>query len=140
MSSRPVILVGIDASTTSHRALVWALAEAERIDGVVEVVTTYDASRGLGSRELARAMQESVLAEVVGPGSVDSVSRLVLPGSAVDVLALMSGHADLLVLGRHSVAGLRHSAVTSTAEQVARLADCPVTIVPGAPLLTSLAG
>jgi nucleotide-binding universal stress UspA family protein len=140
MNIRPVIVVGVDDSTTSRRALAWALVEAERMGGVVEVVTTYDASRGLLAQELAHTMQGSIIDEVLAEGPVVNVSSVVLPGSAVDWLTLMSGHAQLLVLGGHSVAGLRHSAEASTAEQVARLAECPVTIVPGPPVLTSQAG
>ena len=140
MNIRPVIIVGVDDSTTSRRALTWALTEAERLGGVVEVVTTYDATGGLRAQELAHTMQGSLIDEVLAQGPVVNVSRLVLPGRAVDWLTLMSGHAHLLVLGGHSVAGLRHSAEASTAEQVSRLAECPVTIVPGPPVLTSQAG
>ena len=54
-----------------------------------------------------------------------------MEGDPVDVLTLLSGHAYVLVLGRHSTVGLRHSAESSTAERVAQLSECPVTMVSG---------
>ena len=137
-TTRPVVVVGVDDSATSRRALVWALAVARRLGAVVEAVTTYETSGGETTRELARTLQESVIGEVLGEAADGALTRHLLPGNPVDVLALMSGQAYLLVLGRHSTAGLRHSADSSTAEQVARLADCPVVIVPGAPTLPGL--
>jgi nucleotide-binding universal stress UspA family protein len=137
MTIRPVIIVGVDDSATSRRALVWALAEAERLGAVVEAVTTYDAAGGEAARELARSRQQWLLEEALADVSVDTVSSTVLPGNAVDVLALRSRNAYLLVLGGHSTAGLRHSGASSTAEQVARLAECPVAIVPAPPVLAS---
>jgi nucleotide-binding universal stress UspA family protein len=137
MTIRPVIIVGVDDSASSRRALAWALAEAERLGAVVEAVTTYDAAGGEAARELARSGQRSLLDEALGGVSVDTVSRHVLPGKPVDVLALRSRDAYLLVLGGHNTAGLRHSGASSTAEQVARLAECPVAIVPAPAVLAS---
>ena len=136
MTIRPVIIVGVDDSATSRRALVWACAEDERLGGVVEAVTTYDAYGGEAARELARSQQQRVVDQAVGEVPAERVSRHVLPGKAVDVLTLRSRHAYLLVLGGQSTAGLRHSAQSSTAEHVVRLAECPVAIVPPPPVLT----
>jgi nucleotide-binding universal stress UspA family protein len=137
MTMRPVIIVGVDDSATSRRALAWALAEAARLGAVVEAVTTYDAAGGEAAREVACSRQQSVIDEVIGEVPADVVPRHVLPGKPVDVLTLRSRDAYLLVLGGHSTAGLRHSGASSTAEQVARLAECPVVIVPAPPVLAS---
>ena len=137
MTDRPVIIVGVDDSPTSRRALAWALADAQRLGAAVEAVTTYHESEGEPARERAQAVQDSLVAEAVGslPDPAPPVASLVMEGDPVNVLTLLSGHAYLLVMGRHSTVGLRHSAESSTAEQVARLAECPVTIVPGSPVL-----
>ena len=116
--------------------MAWAWAEAGRLGAVVEAVTTYDAVGGEASQELARSRQQSVIDEVLGEVPADVVSRHVLPGNPVDVLTLRSRDAYLLVLGGHSTSGLRHSGGSATAEQVARLSECPVAIVPAPPVLT----
>jgi nucleotide-binding universal stress UspA family protein len=135
MNDRPVIIVGVDDSPTSRSALSWALIDARRLSAAVEAVTTYPAAEGEAARERAQAVQDSLVAEAVGrlADPVPPVASLVMAGDPVDVLTLLSGHAYVLVMGRHSTVGLRHSAESSTAERVARLAECPVTIVPGSP-------
>jgi nucleotide-binding universal stress UspA family protein len=137
MTERPVIIVGVDDSPTSRRALSWALADAQRLEAAVEAVTTYHDADGESARERAQEVQDALVAEAVASltDPAPPVASLVMEGDPVDVLTLLSGHAYVLVMGRHSTVGLRHSADSSTAERVARLAECPVTIVPGSPLL-----
>ena len=135
MNDRPVIIVGVDDSPTSRSALGWALTDAQRLGAAIEAVTTYPAAEGETAREQAQAVQDSIVAQAVQrlAEPVPPVASLVMAGDPVNVLTLLSGHAYVLVMGRHSTVGLRHSAESSTAERVARLADCPVTIVPGIP-------
>ena len=73
MTIRPVIIVGVDDSASSRRALAWALAEAERLGAVVEAVTTYDTAGGDAARELAGSWQQSLLEEALGGVPVDTV-------------------------------------------------------------------
>ena len=131
MTDRPVIIVGVDNSATSEHALAWALTAAQRLGATVDAVTTYDETEGETARQQAQAVQASLVARAVAVlRDAPPVASKVMAGDPVDVLTLLSGSAYMLVMGRHSTAGLRHSAESSTAERVARLADCPVTIVP----------
>ena len=136
MTETPVIIVGVDDSFTSRHALSWAAAEATQLGAAIEAVTIYDEAHGPHARAEAEAVQDRVIEDILGTRPVHPVAKLVVAGDPVDVLTMMSSHAHLLVIGRHSTAGLRHSADSSTAEQCARLAECPVTIVPGTPVLT----
>lgn len=127
----PVVLVAVDDTDTSRRALSWAISEAQRLGAVVEVVTTYDAASGPEARELAQQAQDRVVRQGGHDQPIPGLVHHVVAGDPVDTLVLMSSRAHVLVMGRHSTTGLRHSAQPSTAERCARLADCPVTIVPG---------
>lgn len=136
MTDRLAIIVGVDDSATSERALIWALGAAQRLGATVEAVTTYQEAEGPIARERARTAQNALVADAVARhGGAPAVATAVLAGDPVDVLTLLSGRAYMLVMGGHSTAGLRHSAERSTAERVASLAECPVTIVPGSAVL-----
>jgi nucleotide-binding universal stress UspA family protein len=55
---------------------------------------------------------------------------VLVDGEPVDQLLDQSAGADLLVVGRHGTSGLVHSALGGVGDACARLATCPVVIVP----------
>ena len=61
------------------------------------------------------------------------VSFVVVQGDPADVLVRQSRASALLVMGSHGVAGLMHSALGSVTDTCARMAECPVVIVPARP-------
>lgn len=128
------IHVAADGSAGSRRALEWALHEAALRRCAVELVTAYQRGED-ESPDAARASAEQALHAtmddiVAGRADVPLVSWHVVEGEPADVLVRESAQSALLVMGSHSVEGLRHSALGSVADTCARMADCPVVIIP----------
>lgn len=141
---RPRILVGVDGSEDGLRAVTYATREARASDGEVWVVHAVDEDApptGLwdlvSSRDALRKAGEKVVAEgvalVTGAGlPVDRVSGEVRFGRPSDVLADLSGSAQMLVLGRRSLSGLERMFVGSTSVSAAVHAACPVIVISAA--------
>lgn len=125
-----LITVGFDGSEPSLAALRWA------IDGsgsaTIHVVTAYQ-PKGAESIDVARMRAEAV---VNGAGRVDAngtdVVLRAIPGESTEVLLACSENSRLLVVGRHGTSGIIHSALGSVGDACARMATCPVVIVPPA--------
>ncbi|HEX3004866.1 MAG TPA: universal stress protein [Angustibacter sp.] len=139
--TRDVIVVGVDGSPGSARALEWALQEAQRRGWSVEVITAYghgapegnlgETAVARAAREDAEATQAQQITEVAEPfrDAVSLASEVVF-GSPVDRLSEASRHAGLLVVGSHGYSRLREVLVGSTAAGCIRRADCPVVVLP----------
>lgn len=135
-----VIVVGVDGSDGSRRALEWALDEAQRRSCAVEAVTAWPArgmSTELTEEQAANARRQ---ADETQRHLVDStlrrhpdappVSFELVRGDAVEVLVHVSGRAQLLVIGSHGVSSVRHAGLGSVSEACAQLAACPVVVLP----------
>jgi nucleotide-binding universal stress UspA family protein len=141
MDYKNLIVVGVDGSPGSRRALRWALAEASRSGADLEAVTvwTWDGLEGPmlaatdPSAQRVHADRVSVhevqaaLAEVAGPATVN---RTVVEGRPVRELIKASRHARLLVLGSHGHGRLYRATLGSIAAECARRALCPVVVIP----------
>lgn len=129
-----LIVVGADGSAGSRRALEWALQEAEFRHCGVEVVAAYLPGAGetsQGARERSVKLVHRTLDDIVaGRVDIPTVDWKVVEGAAADVLTLESQRAQLLVMGSHGVGGMRRSALGSAADVCARLAECPVVVIP----------
>ncbi len=133
------IVVGIDSSADSVRALRWALDEAVLRDAEVELVHAYPtpelvALPGLVTMptddELhhgAKAVVDQTLAEVGGPGEVP-VRTILRPGGSARVLCEVAEGAELLVVGARGLGGFRGLLLGSVSQQVVAHAPCPVLI------------
>lgn len=139
--TRDVIVVGVDGSPGSARALEWAMQEAQRRGWSVEVVTAYGHGEPEGNlaetavaraaREDAESTQARQVTQVAEPyRDTVSLATEVVFGSSVDRLAEASRHAGLLVVGSHGYSRLREVLVGSTAAGCIRRADCPVVVLP----------
>lgn len=137
------ILVPVDGSDTSNKALVAALQLARESDGRVRVLHSLDElayltgfeystevleqARGWAQKSLADAL------EIARAAGVPADSRLVeMPGRRLgDVVAdeARAFEADLVVVGTHGRRGLGRALLGSGAEQVIRLAPVPVLAV-----------
>ena len=142
----PGILVGIDGSDHSERALEWAMREAALRHQPVTVLAVHQVVRSLlgtpqvypGDRELvepvrvaAQEATDKVLAALSGPRpesvTVQAVSGI--PAEAlIDVATNLN--ADMIVLGSRGAGGFARLALGSVSSQVAQHAPCPVVIIP----------
>lgn len=134
------IVVGVDSSTDSVRALRWALEEAALREAELELVHAYptpeivalpaivtmpsDEELRLGAEEII----EHALAEVGGPGRVP-VHTTVRPGGSARVLCDVAEGAELLVVGARGLGGFRGLLLGSVSQQVVVHAPCPVLVM-----------
>lgn len=139
------ILVPVDGSETSNRALVAALQIARETGGRIRVIhsvdelvyvadTTYDPTILQAAREWAgKVLQEAL--EVARATGVPADSRLVeAPGRRLgDIVAdeAAAWEADLVVVGTHGRKGVGRVLLGSGAEQILRASRVPVLSVRG---------
>jgi nucleotide-binding universal stress UspA family protein len=140
----PGILVGVDGSGHSQRALEWAMKEAAVRHVPLSVLTVHPAIVGYyggvvtspQDLELTEKAQtavkeeaDKVLAELGGPHP-ESVTVRAVHGFPVEELINASKEADLVVLGSRGVGGFTRMLLGSTAGQVVQHSYCPVVILP----------
>jgi nucleotide-binding universal stress UspA family protein len=136
------IVVGVDGSEHSIRALKWAIAEGAAHQATVEALISWSypvlpADGFSGStvtfdvaalEEGARQTLEAAITEV-GPEAA-SVERLVVEGTPGHALIDASNRADLLVVGTRGHGGFAGLLLGSVSSQCAHHARCPIVVVP----------
>jgi nucleotide-binding universal stress UspA family protein len=126
-----LLVVGLDGTDRSHDALRFAIAEARLRGGSVEAITATREDEGSDGLEKAQRIQEDARAAVLGDHDGEPpVSFQVVAGRPEHVLVDASSRATLLVVGAHGVRSIRHTALGSISEYTARLAYCPVVVIP----------
>ena len=140
----PGIIVGVDGSGHSQRALEWAMKEAAMRHAPLTVLTVHPAIVGYfggvvttpADLELTEQTQaavkveaDRVLAALSGP-QPESVTVKAVHGFPVEELVSASKGADIVVLGSRGVGGFSRMLMGSTAGLVVQHAYCPVLIVP----------
>ena len=140
----PGIIVGVDGSGHSQRALEWAMKEAairhtpltvlavhEAVAGYFGGVSIYtdDSERTEAVRQAVQAETDKALAALEGPHP-ESVTVTAVHGFPVEEIIKAGGDADMIVLGSRGVGGFTRLMLGSTVGQVAQHAPCPVLIVP----------
>lgn len=140
----PGIIVGVDGSGYSQRALEWAMKEAAIRHLPLTVLTVHPAIVGYfggvvtspqdlelteQAQAAVQAETDKVLAELNGPHP-ESVTVKAVHGFPVEELVNASEEADMIVLGSRGVGGFTRLMLGSTADQVVQHAHCPVLIVP----------
>ena len=138
------IIVGVDGSGHSQRALEWAMKEAAIRHVPLTVLTVHEAIRGYFSgvavypddltrteqaRAAAQAETDKVLAALDGPRP-DSVTVKAVHGFPVEELVNAGKDANMIVLGSRGAGGFARLMMGSVSSQVAHHAHCPVLIVP----------
>lgn len=132
------VLLGTDFSPASQRALSYALALARCYGASLIVVSAIPPEPREPipldplPHELSRwrLEAEEKMKQLEADSPIHDVDHRMLleRGRVFDVLeaVMQREHADLLVLGTHGRGGLKKMALGSVAEEVLRLADCPV--------------
>ena len=125
----PGIIVGIDGSGHSRRALEWAMREAALRHVPLTVITVHEVALADRARYLAQDEADNVLAGLAGPRP-ESVTVEAISGVPAEELITSSRNADLIVLGWRGVGGFARLLMGSTSSEVACHAHCPVVIIP----------
>ena len=139
------IVVGVDGSEHSVRALRWALAEAKARNATVEALITWSypviASDGFSGGAVV-AMDVAALERSAGQaleGAIEeaepdatarqAIARRVVEGNPGHALVEASRGADLLVVGSRGHGGFTGLLLGSVSNQCVHHAHCPVTVI-----------
>ena len=126
-----LLVVGLDGTDRSHDALRFAIAEARLRGGSVEAITAYRDDGGDEGRQKAERIQHEARTAVLADHDGEpTVSFEIVAGRPEHILVDASARATLLVVGAHGVRSIRHTALGSISEYTARLAYCPVVVIP----------
>jgi nucleotide-binding universal stress UspA family protein len=135
----PTIVVGVDGSEPSRRALAWAADQARRTGAELEVVTTWEYPTTFGwappypqgfdpEGDTRKALEETVGA-VLGPDPDVAVRLTVREGHPAPVLTEMAAGAAMLVVGSRGHGAFMGMLLGSVSEHCVSHAPCPVVVV-----------
>ncbi len=134
------IVVGVDSSKTSLKALRWAIAEAELRGSGLMLVHAFPRPELVGMtmvvtlpsddelREASEQVLDDALAAAGGAGET-AVTKHVGAGGPASVLVEVAKDAELLVLGSRGLGGFRGMLLGSVTQQVIAHAPCPVVVI-----------
>lgn len=141
--ARPFIVVGVDGSDSSIRALRWALEEARQRDASVRAVLSWEMPAVVGDVMGGMTFDPSLLAEgaqaqldealaAACPDEAERarVERHVVLGSPASALIGQAEGAALLVVGSRGHGGFLGLLLGSVAQHCVTHATCPVVVVP----------
>jgi nucleotide-binding universal stress UspA family protein len=129
------VLVGVDGSEQSKRALGWALTYAQArgvaVEAIMTVPTTDDSAETHAMMHEAEAILSTMVQSATdGLEHVEPVSTEVVAGDPAVVLVNASRNADLLVLGSHGMSKISNPALGSVSTACIRMGSCPVLVIP----------
>ncbi|MBV7669725.1 universal stress protein [Streptomyces halstedii] len=135
------IVVGVDGSEQSIKALRWAVRQAELTGDSVEAVNSWEypatswASMMPGLPEdfdpqaVATVALNEALEEALGAEGAADVEKVVVIGNAAQSLLERAKGANLLVVGARGYSGFKATLLGSVSLHVTQHARCPVTVV-----------
>ena len=140
MATWKTVLVGVDGSVGSRKALNWAAAEAAEHGADLVVVNVWEralppAVGSVPTEDDADPSQSAaeeliqIIKEELGEDPPVLAQPVVKHGRPAEVLIEQSTTADLLVVGTRGHGGFAGLVLGSVSQHVAAYAQCPVTVV-----------
>jgi nucleotide-binding universal stress UspA family protein len=141
----PGIVVGVDGSPNSERALDWAMKQAAAVRAPLTVIAVHEVPKSywggipvIGPADAAlvenvrRAAEEMTqrAASQLADGAPASVTIHAVSGFVVKELVDASQDADLVVVGSRGGSGFARVVMGSVSSEVVQHSACPVVIVP----------
>jgi len=141
----PGIVVGVDGSPNSERALDWAMKQAAAVHAPLTVIAVHEVPKSYwGGIPVIGAADESLLGKLrqaaeemtqraasrLGDARPASVTVHAVNGCVVKELVDASQDADLVVVGARGGSGFARLLVGSVSSEVIQHSACPVVIVP----------
>ena len=137
MDVKPVI-VGVDGSKDSERALKWAADYAQKVGAPLQAVIAWEVTTLYGEtfsdkwdhtavEKKHREVAEELVRETLGDGA--AVEVRVEQGNAAEVLVEASKTAQLLVVGSRGHGGFTGMLLGSVSQHLVTHAHCPVTVL-----------
>lgn len=142
LHAQPMVVVGVDGSKLSAKAIDFAFEQAELIGARLVAVhawtsplSTYANGQGelVFDNEQVRKTSEVLVAESLAGPRADhpdiQVDVELISGKAARAILHLAGGADLVVLGSRGRGGFTGLLLGSTSQQVLHHAHCPVAII-----------
>jgi nucleotide-binding universal stress UspA family protein len=141
----PGIIVGIDGSSHSRRALDWAINEAAIRHAPLTVLTVQqvmrsfwagpmiypeDAEHAENARKMAQEETDEALGELAEDARPPEVTVLGVPGFPAEEILGVGRDADMIVVGSRGAGGFKKLLMGSVASQVTHHAHVPVVVIP----------
>jgi nucleotide-binding universal stress UspA family protein len=141
----PGIVVGLDGSPGSERALDWALRHAAALNTSLTAIAVHQVAKSywghepvVGAADITVMDQLQRSAEEMTQRGLDqlteakpsSVQVRAVNGFVVQELVTASRDADELVLGSRSTTGLSRLVMGSISSEIVQHSACPIVIVP----------
>jgi nucleotide-binding universal stress UspA family protein len=148
----PGIIVGVDGSDHSRRALLWAMQEAAWHHAPLTVMTVCPSPArpatatfwglptlpdgGFDAEHARRVVQDAVdkaageISGTVPEVTAPEVTVTVAKGEPTEELVTASRDADMLVVGSRGAGGFTRLLLGSVSSQVVHHAACPVVVIP----------
>jgi len=134
------IVVGVDGSAHSMKALDWALDEAALRKTSVTVLAVAPAAASIWgitgqfdpapeTQERVRKAAEEIVKEAASRHGQQQVTVHTVSGVPADEIIKASESADLVVVGARGAGGFARLSMGSVSNQVAHHARCPVVVV-----------
>lgn len=140
------IVVGVDGSEGSRRALRWAAADAELRGWSIDAVTVWRDPYGgeiglefqapyfrrdrLASLKRVEEQLAETVTDAVGMVPTVTIDQVVIDGDPAETLCGRSADADLLVVGSRGRGGFARLTLGSVSSTCAHHSRCPIVIVP----------
>lgn len=143
----PGIIVGIDGSGHSRRALEWAISEAAIRHAPLTVLTVHQPIRGFRSaaveypgdadltadaRKAAQEETDAALEKLAAEARPPEVTVRAVNGVPAEEILRAGADADMIVVGSRGAGGFRQLLIGSVSFQVSHHAHCPVVVIPAA--------
>jgi nucleotide-binding universal stress UspA family protein len=141
----PGIIVGIDGSGHSRRALDWAICEAAIRHAPLTVLTVQQAMTSFWdgpmiypvdedlaeqARKIAKDETGDALRALAEDARPPEVTVLGVPGIPGEEILSVARDMDMIVLGSRGAGGFKKLLMGSVACQVTHHAHCPVVVIP----------
>ena len=131
-----LIVVGVDGSEPSRRALTWALRHGSRTGLAVQAIAAVE-TKNLDDQARRQRLDdaEQALARTVDRAAESCTTTPVLTYEVVEgdptvVMVDASHRAELIVLGAHPMTSIRHPELSTVSVACIRMGACPVLVVP----------
>jgi nucleotide-binding universal stress UspA family protein len=141
----PGIIVGVDGSGHSRRALDWAIHEAAIRHAPLTVLTVQQVMRSFwagpmlyaedtelaeNARKLAQDETDEALGELAEDARPPEVTVLGVPGFPAEEILAVAKDADMIVVGSRGAGGFKKLLMGSVASQITHHAHIPVVVIP----------
>lgn len=140
----PGIIVGVDGSIHSVRALEWAINEAAIRQTPLTVLTVQQPLRGYWgpvvypgdeefiehARKVAQEETDTALDKLGAGPRPPEVTVLSLLGAPAETILEVARDADMIVVGSRGAGGFTKLLMGSVSSSIAHHAHCPVVVIP----------